>query len=312
MRRAAAALALLPLLLAPAAADAARADWDVWPTLKRDLVAHYDFEHPVRGNPAQERDRGRSGTALDLVGGGAAMRVADGAHRSSRHSLQTQQVNPDVAGNDDWKAGVYSEAGVPSLGAFNGAREITVMGWFKTTGANPSPNSGTADPGDFYGAIGLAGVLSGDSDGHGVRALLELIEVEGTMRVVALGRRVDGSSSQTFAAHEDWQSILPQGKWVFLAATFDFDSGEMRLYRNGRPLPGFYTLPGDPWGVIGEPEPDLSSATDPRGIKIGGSFPQNTLERNPCNCRFDSLMFLDRALRGGEILAQYYLTRRWW
>ena len=308
--RRAAPLALL-LWLAPAGAEAAGAHWDVLPTLKRDMVAHYDFEHPVHGNPAQERDRGRSGTSIDLVNGGAAMRVADGAHRSSRFSLQTQQVSPAAAGNDDWKAGVYSATGVPTLDAFNGARETTIMGWFKTTGANPSPNSDSATPDDFYGAIGLAGVLSGDSDGHGVRALLELIEVDGTMRVVALGRRVDGSSSQTFAAHEDWQAILPPGEWVFLAATFDFDSGAMRLYRNGRPLAGFYTLPGDPWGVIGEPEPDLASATDPRGIKIGGSFPQNSRERNPCNCRFDSLMFLDRAVRPGEVMAQFLLARRW-
>jgi hypothetical protein len=156
----------------------------------------------------------------------------------------------------------------------------------------------------------LAGVLSGDSDGHAVRALLELINVNGTMRVVALARRVDGASSQTFAANADWPSILPLNEWVFLAATFDFDMGEMALFRNGRRLDGFYTLPGDPWGVIGDPEPDFTSATDPRGIKIGGSFPQNTRETNPCNCRFDSLMFLDRALRRSEIRAQYWLARR--
>jgi hypothetical protein len=127
--------------------------------------------------------------------------------------------------------------------------------------------------------------------------------------VVALGRRVDGASSQTFAARQAWPSILPRDEWVFLAATFDFDDGTMALYRNGRPLDGFYTLTGDPWGVLGPPEPDLASPTDPRGIKIGGSFPQNTLERNPCNCRFDSLMFLDRVVTRGEIEGQYRLTR---
>jgi Concanavalin A-like lectin/glucanases superfamily len=151
----------------------------------------------------------------------------------------------------------------------------------------------------------LAGVLSGDSDGHAVRALLELINVNGTMRVVALARRVDGASSQTFAASADWPSLLPLGEWVFLAATFDFDEGKMALYRNGERLDGFYTLPGDPWGVLGPPEPDLTSATDPRGIKIGGSFPQDTRETNPCNCRMDSLMFLDRALSAADVLAQY-------
>jgi hypothetical protein len=296
----------LVLLLAPAASHARD---DVHPSLARHLVAYYDFEHPVRGNPAQERDRGRSGTPIDLVNGGAAMRVRDGANKRSRYSIQARQVNPTIAGNDDWKAGVYSATGVPTLDAFNAAREVTVMGWFKMTGQNPSPNSNTADPNDFFGAIGLAGVLSGDSDGHAVRALLELIQVDGTMRVVALGRRVDGASSQTFAADRDWPSILPTGEWVFLAATFDFDDGTMALYRNGRPLSGFYTLPGDPWGVIGPPEPDLASATDPRGIKIGGSFPQDTREQNPCNCRFDSLMFLDRAASRGQVLAQYLRAR---
>jgi hypothetical protein len=282
---------------------------DVLPHLRRNLVAAYDFEHPVRGNPAQERDLGRSGTELDLVNGGAAMRVHDGAHRGSRLSLQTRQVNPTLAGNDDWKAGVWSDTGVSSLDAFNAARGTTIMGWFKMTGTNPNPNSTTPNPDDFFNAVGLAGVLSGDSDGHAVRALLELIDVSGTLRLVALGRRVDGSSSQTFAASEDWRTLLPPGEWVHLAATFDFDEGTMALYRNGRPLDGFYTLPGDPWGVVGEPEPDLTSATDPRGIKIGGSFPQNTAERNPCNCRFDSLLFLDRALTAKEVWKQY---RRYW
>jgi hypothetical protein len=299
------ALALL-LLAAPAAAH----DRDVHPSLGRALVAHYDFEHPVRSNPALERDSGPSGTVIELVNGGAAMRVRDGAHRSSRTSIQTQQVDPATAGNDDWKAGIYSPTGVPTLRAFNAAHGTSIMGWFKVTGPNPSPNSNTADPSDFYGAIGLAGVLSGDSDGHAVRALLELIQVDGTMRVVALGRRVDGASSQTFAASEDWPSILPHGEWVFLAATFDFDDGTMALYRNGRPLDGFYTLAGDPWGVLGPPEPDLTSATDPRGIKIGGSFPQDSRETNPCNCRFDSLMFFDRVATPHEVNAQYRLARR--
>jgi hypothetical protein len=238
------------------------------------------------------------------------MRVRDGAYPASTFSLQTRQIDPTVAGNDDWKAGMYSATGVPTLHAFSGVTEITIMGWFKMTGANPSPNSNTADPNDFFGAVGLAGILSGDSDGHAVRALLEVINVSGTPRLVALGRRVDGSTSQTFAAHEDWQTLLPRDEWVFLGATFDFDNGTMALYRNGRPLAGFYTLPGDPWGVIGGPEPDVTSATDPRGIKIGGSFPQNTRETNPCNCRMDSLMFLNRVATQEEMRQQYRLHLR--
>jgi hypothetical protein len=302
---------MLAAAVALAAAAPARADAeppDVLPSLAGNMVAHYDFEHPVAGNPAWEDDQGLSGTDIELVNGGAAMRVPDGAHAGSGSSIQTQQVNPAVAGNDDWKAGVYSATGVPTLRAFSAVQETTIMGWFKTTGTNPSPNSNTASPDDRYGAIGLAGVLSGDSDGHAVRALLELINVEGEMRVVALARRVDGASSQTFAASADWQTLLPLGEWVHLAATFDFDEGTMALYRNGKPLDGFYTLPGDPWGVSGPPEPDVTSATDPRGIKIGGSFPQDTRETNPCNCRMDSLMFLDRAASRGEVRAQHQLA----
>lgn len=281
---------------------------DVLPTLQNDLVAAYDFDHPVPGDPAKEDDQGWSGTPIDLVNGGAAMRVEDGAHPGSTRSMQARQVEPAAAGNDDWKAGVYSETAVPTLKPFNAVKGVTIMGWFKMTGRNPSPNSNSADPDDRYGAIGLAGVLSGNSQGHDVRALLELITVNGEMRVVALGRRVDGGSSQTFAADEPWERILPMNTWVFLTATFDYDTGKMALYKNGRPLAGFYTLTGDPWGVEGDPEPDLASPTDPRGIKIGGSYPQNTRENNPCNCRMDSLMFLDRVVSPVEIWAQYRLA----
>jgi hypothetical protein len=288
-----------------ATAVAASSQPEVLPSLWRNLVAFYDFEHPVRGNPAQERDLGRSGTDIDLVNGGAAMRVEDPAHPGSRRSMQTQQVNPAVAGNDDWKAGVYAAGGVPTLRAFNATDQATVMGWFKMTGAHPNPNSNTADPADRYNAVGLAGVLSGDSEGHAVRALLEVINVNGELRVVALGRRIDGASSQTFAASQPWDTVLPRDEWVFLAATFDFDDGTMALYRNGEPLEGFYTVAGDPWGVAGEPEPDRTSATDPAGIKLGGSFPQDTAEQNPCNCRMDSLLFLDRVASAGEIRAQH-------
>jgi concanavalin A-like lectin/glucanase superfamily protein len=298
------AVALLPLTLAPAAASAQHGP--VLPSLKRNLVAYYDFGHPVRGNPGWERDRGRSGTDIQLVNGGARMRAWD---RDRGHVLQTRQNSPTAPGNDDWKAGVYGPDGVPTLHAFNGVRETTVMGWFKMTGENPSPNSGSAKPDDRYGAIGLAGVLSGTSQGHDVRALLELITVNGEMKVVALGRRVDGASSQTFAADADWKTLLPQDTWVFLVATFDYDDGTMALYRNGRAVPGFYTLTGDPWAVEGPPEPDAASPSDPRGIKIGGSYPQNTKEGNPCNCRMDDLMFLDRALTPGEVMAQYRRTR---
>ncbi len=51
----------------------------VLPTLSRNLVSYYDFEHPVRGDTALEQDRGRSGTRLSLINGGADMRVRGGA-----------------------------------------------------------------------------------------------------------------------------------------------------------------------------------------------------------------------------------------
>jgi hypothetical protein len=271
----------------------------VLPSLKRDLVAYYDFEH-VSGSVV--RDQGRSHTNINLINGAPVVR--DGF----RHALQTGQLSA-VASNDDWKAGVYSATGVPSLRAFNAVRQATVMGWFKLTGVNPSPNTVTANPNDLYNAVGLAGVLTGDSDGHAVRALLEVIQVGDELKVVALGRRIDGGASQTFAASLPWQEVLPRNEWVHLAATFNYDTGELALYRDGRPLDGFYTVTGDPWLLNGEPEPDVTTASDPRGIKIGGSFPQNTLERNPCNCRMDDLMFLNRALTAKEIRHQYQWAR---
>lgn len=72
-------------------------------------VAAYDFEHPVPGDPARERDRGRSGTTLELVNGGAQSRVRDD-ERPGR-VLRTRQVSPETAGTDDWKAGVYGPQG---------------------------------------------------------------------------------------------------------------------------------------------------------------------------------------------------------
>ncbi|MER6912089.1 LamG-like jellyroll fold domain-containing protein [Streptomyces sp. NPDC000594] len=299
-----AALALLVLPLAPVPAAAGADSLERGPG--RHLVAYYDFAHPLPGDPSRERDLGRSGTVLTLVNGGERMRVRD---RERGLVLETRQLTPAERGNDDWKAGLYGPQGVPSLHAFNAARAATVMGWFKTVGENPGLNSNSADPADRYGAVGLAGVLSGTSQGHDVRALLELITVDGVLKVVALGRRVDGGRSQTFAADADWRQVLPPGRWVHLAATFDFDTGAMALYRNGSPLTGSAVLTGDPWGVVGPPEPDTASASDPRGIKIGGSYPQNTREGNPCSCRMDDLMFLDRALTPGGIRARYRSTR---
>jgi hypothetical protein len=99
--------------------------------------------------------------------------------------------------------------------------------------------------------------------------------------------------------------LLPANAWTHLAAIFDFDAGTMALYRNGEPLSASYTTTEDSWQVIGDPEPDVTSASNPAGIKIGGSFPQNTAERNAFNGRFDDLMFFDRALTAAEVRAQF-------
>jgi hypothetical protein len=214
-------------------------------------------------------------------------------------------VQPEINGNDDWKAGVFDSHGVATLEAFNAVTGVTLMGWIKPTGSNPNPNSMTEDPDDLYNAVGLFGLLSGNSDGHNVRALLEIIQVAGTPRLVALGRRDDAGDSLILAAKDDWETLLPRNTWTHLAATFDFDNGTMALFRNGEPLPASYTTDADQWKVIGDPEPDVSTDSNPAGIKIGGSFPQNTAEKNAFNGRFDELMFFDRVLSAGEVQAQF-------
>lgn len=298
-----AGLSLLPMLLVSACNGSG--DGVVLPSLATSLVCHYDFDHPVEGDESREMDRGNSGTMLHLVNGGASMRSADSAYRTAGQSLQTQQLNPVVDGNDDWKAGLYDADGVVTLNAFNATAGITLMGWVKPTGANPNLNSTTPDPADTYNAVGLFGLLSGTSDGHAVRALLEIIKVDDTLRLVALGRRDDAGSSLILAANDDWEALVRGNTWTHLAASFDFDDGTMALYRNGELLPASYTSASDAWQVAGEPEPYVASASDPAGIKIGGSFPQNTMEKNAFNGRFDDLMFFDRVLTATEVEAQF-------
>jgi hypothetical protein len=261
-------------------------------------AVHYDFEHAAPGDVTRELDQGTSGTTLWLVNGGAAMRVADGAWAGSSTSIQTGQM---AGANNDWKAGVYDRPGVATLSGFASATGVTIMGYVKPTGTNPSPNTNTANANDFFNAVGLMGVLRGDSNGHDVRALLEIIDVSGTMRLVALGRRLDGAGSRTFAASAAWQDLIPMNQWTHLAATFNFNDGSMALYRNGVPLAGFYTAAGNSWGA------GPTSATNPSGIKIGGSYPANTSEQNPFNGRFDELMFFNQTLSAADVAAQYAL-----
>jgi len=282
-------------------------------SLQPNLVDYYTFDSPVTGNAAQEADQGFGGTNINLVNGGAAMRVAGGAHQGSGQAIQTQQVAPTTSGNNDWKAGVYNAAGVSTMSAFNHVTQISVAGWVQMTGTNPNLNSNTANANDYYNAVGLFGILQGgtaaQNNGHNVRALVEIESnfTDGVTgyRLVALGRRVDSGSSYILAATDTWQSLLPQNTWVFVAATFDYDIGAMALYINGLPIAASYTAGGDPWAIAGGAEPDFTSSTNPGGIKIGGSYPQNTMEFNACNCRFDDLMFLDRVMTPDEVLAQY-------
>ncbi len=284
--------------------DSLRADV-VLPDLATNLICYYDFEHPATGNATNEHDLGLSGTDIHLINGGNSMRVSDPAYGASRLSLQTQQINPATNSNDDWKAGIYQTNGVASLSAFSSVKGITLMGWVKPTGTNPNLNSVTPATNDYYNAVGLFGLLQGSSEGHGVRALLEIINVSGNLRLVALGRRIDGGTSLTLATTNDWQTLLPMNTWTHLTATFDFDNGTMAIYRNGSPLTANYTSGGDPWVVIGGAEPDFTSATSPAGIKIGGSYPQNTQEFNAFNGRFDDLMFFNRSLSAVEVGLQY-------
>ena len=254
-------------------------------------------------NTAKETDLGFSATDFNLINGGAAMRVADGAYPGSTNALQTQQVSPITTSNDDWKAGLYQTNGVPSLSAFASVPGITLMGWVKPTGTNPNLDTTTASPSDYYNAIGLFGLLSGNSEGHAVRALLEIITVGSTYQLVALGRRIDGGSSLTLAATNDWHTLLPSNIWTHLTATFDFDNGTMALYRNGSPIGATNTTSGNPWNITAGM--DVTSATSPAGIKIGGSYPQNTQEKNAFNGRFDDLMFFNRVLTAAEVQQQF-------
>jgi len=264
-------------------------------------AVYYDFDHPVDDDASREHDRGHSGTALWLVNGGGAMRVADEAYPGAGMALETRQVNPEQRGNDDWKAGVFDRDGVASLKAFSAVCGITLAGWVKPLGSHPNPNSMTEDPDDAFGAVGLFGVLSGTSEGHLVRALLEVITVNDELRLVALGRRFDDGESLLLVADAPWETLLPAGVWTHLTATFDFDNGAIALYRNGKLLPATYTSDEDRWQVQGDPEPDASSPRLPNGIKIGGSYPQNTEERNPFNGRFDDLQFYSRSLNAAQV-----------
>lgn len=297
-------LLTLPRLSA-AETEAATGPGSVAPELRASLVWHFDFDHPDDAQPDRELDQGPSGTHLELVNGGARMRVKDSAWLGGGLALQTGQQTPGTQGNDDWKAGRYELTGVETLRRCGGAAGLTLMGWFKVTGPVPAPNSQTPRADDLYPGAGLAGILSGGSDGHFCRALLEILQVDGELRVVALGRRVDGGATQMGLWDAPWQEVLPEGRWTHLAAVFDYAAGTIAVYRDGSPARVRLYQAGNPWAGGGAPEAERTSATLPAGIKIGGSYPQNHRERNPFNGRMDDLMAFDRALDPTEIQAQF-------
>jgi hypothetical protein len=182
---------------------------------------------------------------------------------------------------------------------------VTLAGWFKPLGDvadNPSPNTNTANPGDRYNAFGLFGHLNGDEggatiDGHTVRALIEVIDG----KVTALGRRLDTqTASGRRASVDSWYDVMPPETWTHLAASFDFDSGEIVLYKNGVLLEAGETNVAA-WQLT--PDKDRTSATNSGGVKIGGSFPNNLREQNPFNGRVDELMAFDKVLSPREVFA---------
>lgn len=301
---------LLALAALPAAiTSAAPAPLVLLPELQEHLVCAYTFDRPERRNPALERDAGPAGLPLPLVNGGAAMRVPGGAHADSSHALQTRQISPLVAGHDDWKAGLHRPGGEPALAPFAAVRGLTLLGWVRPDSGRPLQpglRSGTPDPDDRYPAICLFGVLHGASDGHTVRGLIEILPHAGALRLIALGRRLDHGPSLLLAAEAAPDLILPPGRWTHLAATIDFETSTLVLYRNGEALPALPLVTGEPAPSPDEP-PRRADATTPTGLKIGGSHPNNSRERNSFDGRFDDLIFLNHPLSADQIRAQFAL-----
>ncbi|TWT90517.1 hypothetical protein Mal64_09080 [Pseudobythopirellula maris] len=275
--------------------------------LQPHLINHYTFDDPQGGDPgsATELDLGLDATPIQLLNG--APRVIDGAWGGSVYALETRQNNSGP--NDDWKAGVFFDSSAEStLGGSNHVTGVTIAGWFKPlgdVGDNPSPNTNSGDPFDTFNAFGLAGLLRGDDggvgvDGHGVRALLEVIGG----KVVGLGRRLDDQSgSGRVSTVDDWHVVMPPGEWTHLTATFDFDQGEIFLYKNGLALAADQPQT-DNWDLDPE-ETNHTSPTNPAGIKIGGSHPNNSQEQNPFNGRIDELTFFNRVVYPREVRGLY-------
>jgi hypothetical protein len=274
-------------------------------SLKPNLINHYSFDNPKNNDPKSdtEVDQGSDKTDIHLING--APRVEDGAFPGSKYSIQTGQK--EGPGND-WKAGVMFKTSAEST--LKGTKHVTgatVMGWFKPLGEPaeyPALNTNTENPTDRYNAFGMAGLLRGDEtvgslDGHGVRALLEMING----KITGLGRRLDSQSgSGTRGSTDPWHVVMPPHVWTHLVATFDFDAGTIALYKNGQPLASDPTNLNN-WRVTAEK--DYTSDTAAGGIKIGGSYPDNSREFNPFNGRIDELMFFNKTLSAEEVAQQF-------
>jgi hypothetical protein len=281
---------------------------EVLESLKPNLINYYSFDNPKDGDVKAEVevDQGSDKTDIHLLNG--APRVADTPYPGSKYSLETGQRN--TGPNDDWKAGVMFKSSAEStLKGSKDAAQITIMGWFKPFGGAemmPNLNTNTENPTDRYNAIGLGGLLRGDEgapglDGHAVRALLEVIND----KITAMGRRIDNQrNSGTRASVDRWDVVMPPNQWTHLAATFNFETGAIELYKNGASLS---STPANTTSWAVTPESKRTSDTNAGGIKIGGSYPDNSREFNTFNGRMDELMFFNKALSAEEITAQFKL-----
>ncbi len=99
---------------------------------------------------------------------------------------------------------------------------------------------------------------------------------------------------------------MPPNQWTHLAATFNFETGEIALYKNGKPLAQYTQRNVASW-TWKAGEKHVSSNTAAGGIKIAGSYPDNSQEKNPFNGRIDELMFFNKALTAEEVAGQYKL-----
>lgn len=230
------------------------------------LVGRYTFDHPVEGDPTREQDLGSDKTPINVLNG--AQRVDGGAFPGSGKALQSGPIEGNT--NNDHKAGIYFENGSkgPNASTMRGTAKvmgITVMGWFK-----PAANATRT--------TSMTGILRGDEniapDPHIARALVEIENIGGGIRVVAMARQRDTDQRRKFRSNRTIAQDLPLNQWSHIAATFNFDTGAVVLYRNGEIVPTTMTEPGS-WSMV-EGVVDVSSNTPAGGIKVGGQMEGDT------------------------------------